>query len=147
MTIGTSGGWTRRRWLRSLPAALVSLAAPTSLRSLLSAAKLSPPFSTFVDIAPTAGLTHPYTYGEPAHVTYIIENMGPGCAFFDYDNDGWIDIFTLNGRRLEGSPPGATNRLYKNNRNGTFTDVTEKCGLFDSGWANGVCVGDYDNDG
>jgi len=73
--------------------------------------------------------------------------MGPGCAFFDYDNDGWIDIFTLNGRRLEGSPPGATNRLYKNNRNGTFTDVTEKSGLFDSGWANGVCVGDYDNDG
>jgi hypothetical protein len=73
--------------------------------------------------------------------------MGPGCAFFDYDNDGWIDILALNGRRLDGTPAETSNRLYHNNRDGTFTDVTVKAGLFDSGWANGVCIGDYDNDG
>ena len=86
-------------------------------------------------------------YGDPAKATYIIEIMGGGCAFLDYDNDGWMDIFILGGRRLEGVPPGASNRLYHNNRDGTFADVTEKAGLRDAGWANGVCVGDYDNDG
>ena len=73
--------------------------------------------------------------------------MATGCAFFDYDNDGWMDIFILSSRRLENTPPGATNRLYKNNRDGTFTDVTVKAGLVDIGWAQGVCVGDYNNDG
>jgi hypothetical protein len=73
--------------------------------------------------------------------------MGGGCAFFDYDNDGWMDIFILGGRHLEAVPPGASNRLYHNNRDGTFTDVTDKAGLRDAGWANGICVGDYDNDG
>ena len=78
---------------------------------------------------------------------YILEANGCGCAFIDYDNDGWMDIFLLSGTRLEGDPPEATNRLYKNNRDGTFTDVTEKAGLQAVGWANGVCVGDYNNDG
>ena len=78
---------------------------------------------------------------------YIVETMGCGCAFFDYDNDGWMDIFLLSGTRLDGDPQGATNRLYKNNRDGTFTDVTEKSGLQAVGWASGVCVGDYNNDG
>ncbi len=86
-------------------------------------------------------------YGESASATYVTEIMGGGCAFFDYDNDGWMDIFILGGRRLESVPPGASNRLYKNNRDGTFTDVTEKAGLLDAGWAVGVCVGDYNNDG
>ena len=76
-----------------------------------------------------------------------LEANGCGCAFIDYDNDGWMDIFLLSGTRLEGDPPEATNRLYKNNRDGTFTDVTEKAGLKAAGWANGVCVGDYNNDG
>ena len=78
---------------------------------------------------------------------YIIESMGGGCAFFDYDNDGWMDIFIIGGRRLDSKPAGTSNRLYKNNRDGTFTNVTEKAGLQDTGWANGVCVGDYNNDG
>ena len=73
--------------------------------------------------------------------------MATGCAFFDYDNDGWMDIFILGGRTLAGTPPGSGNRLYHNNRNGTFTDVTAKSGLSDPGWAQGVCVGDYNNDG
>ncbi len=86
-------------------------------------------------------------YGTPDGVTYIIEEMGGGCAFFDYDNDGWIDIFIVGGRTLEGIPPDASNRLYKNNRDGTFKDVTKESGLWDAGWGVGVCVGDYDNDG
>jgi hypothetical protein len=78
---------------------------------------------------------------------YILETIGCGAAFFDYDNDGWLDIFLLSGTRLDGPPEGATNRLYKNNRDGTFTDVTEKAGLTRSGWASAVAVGDYNNDG
>jgi hypothetical protein len=105
------------------------------------------PFSRFVDIAPTAGLTLPVISGGVDHKEYIIETIGSGCAFLDYDNDGWMDIFLLSGTRLEGPPVGATNRLYKNNRDGTFTDVTDKAGLRDIGWAYGVCVGDYNNDG
>lgn len=78
---------------------------------------------------------------------YIIESMGCGLAFLDYDNDGWLDIFLLSGTRREGPVEGATNRLYKNNRDGTFTDVTAKAGLTRQGWAYGVTVGDYNNDG
>ena len=78
---------------------------------------------------------------------YILEAIGCGCAFIDYDNDGWMDVFLLSGTRLEGDPEGASNRLYRNNRDGTFTDVTEKAGLNAVGWASGVCVGDYNNDG
>jgi hypothetical protein len=86
-------------------------------------------------------------YGTPDKATYIFEVMGAGCAFFDYDNDGWIDIFVLGGRQLDTVPPGSANRLYHNNRDGTFSDVTEKAGLAATGWAVGVCVGDYNNDG
>jgi hypothetical protein len=105
------------------------------------------PFSTFTDVAKQAGLTATMFYGVPASVTYIIEEMGGGCAFFDYDNDGWMDIFIVGGRTLEGVPEGASNRLYKNNRDGTFKDVTKEAGLWDAGWGVGVCVGDYNNDG
>ena len=106
------------------------------------------PFNAhFVDVAAEAGLTAPVIYGSAEHKDYILEATGCGCAFVDYDNDGWMDIFLLSGTQLGGPPPGATNRLYKNNRDGTFTDVTEKSGLQDVGWASGVCVGDYNNDG
>lgn len=101
----------------------------------------------FTDIAAAAGLTAPVIYGGVDRDKYIIEANGCGCAFFDYDNDGWMDIFLLSGTRLDGPPPGTTNRLYKNNRDGTFTDVTKKAGLEAVGWANSVCVGDYNNDG
>jgi len=86
-------------------------------------------------------------YGAAMHKDYILETVGCGIAFIDYDNDGWLDIFILSGTCLESPPAGAHNRLYKNNRNGTFTDVTEQAGLNRSGWASAVCVGDYDNDG
>jgi len=106
-----------------------------------------PFYAHFVDVAPAAGLQAPVPYGGVDSKKYILEATGCGCAFIDYDNDGWVDIFLLSGTRLTGDPPGATNRLYKNNRDGTFTDVTEKAGLTQTGWASGVCIGDYNNDG
>jgi hypothetical protein len=108
-----------------------------------------PFLARFTDVAAAAGLTHPVIYGPVDHADYILEATGCGVAFFDYDNDGWLDILVLNGSRFDVAsiPAGATNRLYKNNRDGTFTDVTEKAGLVRSGWAAGVTIGDYNNDG
>ena len=103
--------------------------------------------SSLTDVASAAGLTAPVFYGGVDTNSYIVEAIGCGAAFLDYDNDGWLDILVLTGTRWEGAPQGATNRLYKNNRNGTFTDVTGKAGLTRSGWFSGVTVGDYDNDG
>jgi len=128
-----SAPWTRRRLLKTIPAAFALL--PGRLRAALPAAKPVAPFSRFVDVAQQAGLTEAMVYGDPGHFTYIVESMDSGCAFLDYDNDGWMDIFVLGGRRLEHTPPNASNRLYKNNRDGTFTDVTVNAGLFGSGWA------------
>src|SRR6516225_11453952 len=73
----------------------------------------------FTDIAAHAGLTAPTIYGERAHKEYILETVGCGCAFIDYDQDGWVDILILNGTRLE-NPPQSSNHLYKNQRDGTF---------------------------
>ena len=106
-------------------------------------------FPNFTDTAVQSGLTYPSIYGGIETKKYIIETNGCGVAFYDYDNDGWLDILVLSGTRLERDPkdPPPTNRLYHNNRNGTFTDVTVKAGLIRTGWASGLCIGDYDNDG
>jgi hypothetical protein len=103
--------------------------------------------SRLTDVAAQAGLRSQVVYGGIDSKSYILEVVGCGVAFLDYDNDGWLDLLVLSGTRLEGAPPGTTNRLYKNNRDGTFTDVTEKAGLTRTGWASAVTVGDYDNDG
>ncbi|MGH9496201.1 MAG: CRTAC1 family protein [Candidatus Sulfotelmatobacter sp.] len=107
------------------------------------------PIATFTDIAEKAGLTTPNIFGGVDTKKYIIETTGSGVAIFDYDNDGWPDILLVNGTRLEGFPAGKapTSHLYHNNHDGTFTDVKEKAGLTATGWGQGVCVGDYDNDG
>jgi enediyne biosynthesis protein E4 len=113
-----------------------------------SAAESSP--VTFVNVAREAGLNTPNVWGGVEHKKYIIEAKGSGVAFFDYDNDGWLDIYLSNGVRFGETytPANApTTHLYKNNRDGTFTDVTERSGLARTGWQTGVCVGDYDNDG
>ena len=84
---------------------------------------------TFVDVGGEAGLNAPNVWGGVERKRYIIEAKGSGLAFFDYDNDGWLDIYLTNGNRLDTDwPPGKapTSHLYKNNRDGTFTDVTEK---------------------
>ncbi len=104
----------------------------------------------FIDVAEKAGLNIPNVWGGIDQKRVIIETKGSGIAFFDYDRDGWLDIYLTNGSRLDahwahGKEP--TTHLFKNNRDGTFTDVTEKSGLGRSGWQTGVCVGDYDNDG
>ncbi len=109
----------------------------------------SRPIANFTDIAETAGLTIENVFGGVTTKKYIIETTGTGVAIFDYDNDGWPDIFIVNGTKLEGFPSGKSpsNHLYRNNHDGTFSDVTEKAGLSATGWGQGVCVGDYDNDG
>src|SRR6202790_2373212 len=119
-----------------------------SAKPLARQAPSGRPFNAhFVDVAAEAGLRAPIIYGSTEETKYLVEATGCGCAFIDYDADGWMDIFVLSGTRLDGAPPGTTNRLYRNNRDGTFTDVTEKAGLHSVGWACGVCIGDYNNDG
>jgi len=142
----SSHRWSRRRLLRTVPGVLAANILPRKISAALAPATL-PPFSQFVDVAESAGLTQVMPYGEGTTATYLTEIMGGGCAFIDYDNDGWMDVFILGGRRLNSIPPNASNRLYRNNRDGTFTDVTAQAGLIDAGWAVGVCVGDYNNDG
>jgi enediyne biosynthesis protein E4 len=107
------------------------------------------PIAHFIDIAEKAGLTTPVIFGGENAKKYIIETTGTGVAIFDYGNDGWPDIFVVNGTKLEGLPSGKapTSHLYHNNHDGTFTEVTAKAGLTHTGWGQGVCVGDYDNDG
>jgi hypothetical protein len=106
-------------------------------------------FTTFTDVAAKAGLTETTIYGGIDRKRYIIEANGCGVAFYDYDRDGWVDVLVLSGTRLEGIPKGQDPlpRLYRNNRNGTFTDVTLGSGLRAVGWASGVSIGDYDGDG
>jgi hypothetical protein len=102
----------------------------------------------FRDIAEAAGLSAADVSGSPSHKKYILETTGQGVAIFDYDSDGLPDIFLVNGATLDGK--GAqepTNHLYRNLGNLHFKDVTSEAGLTHSGWGQGVCVGDYDNDG
>jgi hypothetical protein len=128
--------WRRSLVLQSVPAGNATGANATSTVQ-------------FVDVAREAGLNVPNVWGGVDHKRYIIEAKGSGLAFFDYDNDGWLDIYLTNGTRLDEKwAPGKspTSQLFKNNRDGTFTNVTEKSGLARTGWQTGVCVGDYDND-
>ncbi len=103
--------------------------------------------SRLVNVALPAGLTQPVIYGAESDVQYLIETSAGGVALLDYDGDGWTDIFIVGGARFDAAPPGVTNRLYRNNRNGTFSDVTDRAGLRRTGWAQGVAIGDYNNDG
>src|SRR5258708_15298202 len=122
--------------------------APRSVKPEAKPAPSGRPFDAhFTDVAREAGLLAPIIYGNPDVTDYILEAVGCGCAFIDHDNDGWMDIFLLSGTRLDGAPPDASNRLYKNSRDGTFSDVTEKAGLRAVDWASAVCIGDYNNDG
>jgi hypothetical protein len=108
------------------------------------------PVPSFADIAAASGLGRARNVsGSPTAKRYLLEEMGGGVALFDYDNDGWLDIFLVNGSTLQpvAGAPKATSYLFHNNRDGTFTDVTQRAGLTYSGWGQGCCVGDYDNDG
>ena len=153
---------TRRSFLQSLSrSALVlslenvlSLALPgrrnaASQRALQESGKPADLGISFINVAKESGLNAKTIYGGVHKNKYLLETTGCGVAFYDYDNDGWLDIFLVNGTRLEGFPKGEepVSHLFKNNRDGTFTDVTLKAGVAHSGWGQGVCIGDYDNDG
>jgi hypothetical protein len=160
--------FTRRAFLESLSRSalvlplekLLRLAMPEKWRIAAGFSAVEPEQSpsaapavdlgvSFINIARESGLNAKTIYGGEHKNKYLLETTGCGVAFYDYDNDDWLDIFLVNGWRLEGFPAGQepTCHLFKNNRDGTFTDVTAKAGLLHSGWGQGVCVGDYDNDG
>ena len=149
---GMSSRLTRREILKAAGAlAATRLAGPRGILGRSPGAQAPVPSfdATFAEVGRAAGLVHKTIFGGEDKNTYLLETTGCGAAFFDYDNDGWLDIFLVNGTRVEGVRVGQepSNHLYKNNRDGTFTDVTEKAGLIHSGWGQGVCIGDYDNDG
>jgi enediyne biosynthesis protein E4 len=124
---------------------LVSLdALPTSSQ----ASRSQTTHALFTDVTNQAGIHFRHCNGATGR-KYLVETMGPGCAFFDYNNDGYLDLYFVNGGLLPGvhldSRPG--NALYRNNGNGTFTDVTREAGMEGSGYGMGVIAGDYNNDG
>jgi enediyne biosynthesis protein E4 len=146
--LGSTGFILGTALLDRLTTPLWGAAGAPQLKTAVASTPASP--VQFVDVAERAGLNVPNVWGGAEHKRLIIETKGSGIAFFDYDNDGWLDIYLTNGSRLDAKwPAGATpsTHLFKNNRDGTFTDVTEKSGIGRSGWQTGVCVGDYDNDG
>jgi hypothetical protein len=104
---------------------------------------------SFIDVAKQSGLNVKTIFGDEHKNRYLLETTGCGVAFYDYDQDDWLDIFLVNGSRVDGFPKGQepVSHLFKNNRDGTFTDVTIKAGLARAGWGQACCVGDYNNDG
>ena len=119
-----------------------------ALLALGCAAVAISPSVSFVDVAPSSGLTTTNTFGGKTRKDYILETTGNGVAIFDYDHDGAEDIFFVNGTTLgEPSPGRHIPQLYHNDGHGHFTDVAAQAGFTTEGWGQGVCVGDYDNDG
>ena len=144
--------------MKLLPCATLLLSIQLSCSLISQMASIHPrpqvqpaagvPIANFVDFAAQAGLTAKTTLGGKLSNHHISEMTGGGVALFDYDNDGWLDIFLVNGGPLDASSGlPSTNHLYRNNHDGTFTDVTEKAGLVRHGWSQGVSVGDFNGDG
>ena len=148
--------------MKVLSCFLAMVQFPGPIVPLLSAADMKtqhespyPPDSShsgaawFIDVGPQAGLRMENVNGGTNTKKYIIETTGSGVAILDYDNDGWPDIFLVNGTTIDAGkqtrPP--TSHLFRNNHDGTFSDVTRAAGLEFAGWGQGACVGDYDNDG
>jgi hypothetical protein len=140
----------RRDFLRYLAGSAAAVSVPPILRSPFSGAIVAPeqnfPFSEIP--ASASGINFVHTSGHSAQ-KFLPESTGPGCAFLDYDNDGWMDIYLINSGPCDfwTPPTPLRNALYHNNRDGTFTDVTEKAGVPGGGYGMGVAVGDYNADG
>ncbi len=148
MTLAPGTQSRRRLRIRDvlvLLAGLVTVAAGATERQPRPAA---PAFS-FVNTAREAGLTAITVYGGKDTNKFLLETTGCGVAVLDIDNDGWLDLFIVNGSVLEGFPSGQVpmGHLYRNRRDGTFEDVTAKSGIVQTGWGQAACSGDYDNDG
>ena len=121
-----------------------------ALAALTCAAVVKEPWSVkFIDIAAKAGLVSANVSGDIAKKKYILEMNGSGLAFLDYNGDGYVDLFVVNGTTLDSADKTAkpVSHLYHNNGDDTFTDVTREAGLAYSGWGQGACVADFDNDG
>lgn len=127
----------------------VAVIGRTPRQSPLAKTTLPPPLVHFEDVAETAGLEFQHVLGQAEGKRYILETTGSGVALFDYDADGLLDIFLVNGRPWTEpkSSPGPTSRLFRNVGGLRFKDVTGEAGLVRTGWGQGACVGDYDNDG
>jgi hypothetical protein len=139
-TCQAAGQASRRSFFKALGGLLIPLRPSAAASGAV----------TFVDIAAQAGLAHARNVSGAAESKQtLLEEMGCGVALFDYDNDGWLDIFLVNGTTVGAASrgPSPTSYLFRNNRDGTFTDVTQKAGLTYSGWGQACCAGDYDNDG
>ena len=130
--------------MRHRPWALPGGAAVVSLLVVRAAT-----LPQFVDIAGKAGLTDTFYCGSDTAKKYILESIGNGVALIDYDNDGFLDAFFVTASRIEGFPKdrAPTHQLYRNRHDGSFSKVTREAGLDGTGWGQGVCAGDYDNDG
>jgi hypothetical protein len=130
-------------------AGLLGLVAPRAA-ALLAAPEAAPAAPLFEEVPPSRSGIHWVHTNAMSPERYLPETLGPGCAFLDYDNDGWMDIFLVNSGPSDFYKPALPlkNALYHNNRDGTFTDVTDKAGVAGgSAFGMGVAVGDYDNDG
>src|SRR5882672_10645781 len=144
---------SRRDFLRGLTQSLAvvglsrwAAAVPAPADSLPNAATRPIPFE---EVPPNlSGITWVHSSSKSAS-KYLPETTGAGCAFLDYDNDGWMDIYLVNSGKCDfyDPAPPLRNALYRNNRDGSFTDVTEKAGVAAEGYGQGVAVGDYDGDG
>jgi enediyne biosynthesis protein E4 len=142
---GAVGGLALPPLLGVLPSSLLSAALPRAVSSLVSGQSKYP----FTELpASSSGITFKHTAAHSAQ-KYLPETTGAGCAFLDYDNDGWMDIYLVNSGKCDfyNPDPPLRNALYRNNRDGTFTDVTEKAGVGAGGYGQGAAVGDYDGDG
>jgi hypothetical protein len=136
------------RGFHSVVLLLFTLYTGTSLFAQKPSSTIAPVNPNFVDMAAKAGLTGKVTFGGQNSKRYIIETTGTGVALLDFDHDGWLDIFVVNGTTIETPPgKGEPGFLYRNNHDGTFTNVAAKAGIRDVGWGQSACVGDYDNDG
>src|SRR5262249_24435665 len=132
-------GGCRAALTKSLIIVLLSIQAQT-IRAL-------PIEVHFTDVTESAGIK--FNHISSPEKKYIVESMSGGVALFDYDNDGYLDIYFVNSLTIDlaKSKQKTRSALYHNNGDGTFTDVTDKAGVGDIGWGMGVAIGDYDNDG
>jgi enediyne biosynthesis protein E4 len=139
---------SRREFIKMLGLTGAVLPVGLCAKSVLAAEPTAS--AVFTDITSLAGLSNALNIsGDPNEKQFLLEEMGCGVALFDFDNDGWLDIFLVNGTSFDPAVRDLrpTSYLFRNNRDGTFTDVTAKSGLTHSGWGQGCCIGDYDNDG